>query len=89
MSEPDKRTIHDINTLIKIILNVRYDIMQIQPIKNINNTSAVYHLSKALILAKFKEKSFIYQNQNDSEYLYIIISGKVGLYRRQPDTNDD
>jgi len=59
-----------------------------QAIKNINSSSAIYHLSKSLILAKFKEKSFVYQNQNDAEYLYIIISGKVGLYRRKPEIND-
>jgi hypothetical protein len=50
-----------------------------------NNFSAIYHVCRNMFLAKFKEKSFIYQKQEDAECLYLIINGKVGLYKRTPD----
>jgi CRP-like cAMP-binding protein len=41
-----------------------------------------------MFLAKFKEKSFVYQKQEDAECLYLIINGKIGLYRRTPDLDE-
>ncbi len=41
-----------------------------------------------MFIAKFKEKSFVYQRQEEAESLYIILSGKIGLYRRSPDSDD-
>ncbi len=41
-----------------------------------------------MFIAKFKEKSFVYQKQEEAESLYIILSGKVGLYKRTPDVDD-
>lgn len=38
-----------------------------------------------MFIAKFKEKNFIYQKQEEAESLYIILNGKVGLYKRTPD----
>lgn len=35
-----------------------------------------------MYLAKFKEKDFIFQKKEDSEPLYIVLNGKVGLYKR-------
>jgi CRP-like cAMP-binding protein len=37
-----------------------------------------------MFIAKFKEKAFIYQRQEDAESIYIILNGKVGLYKRNP-----
>lgn len=41
-----------------------------------------------MFIAKFKEKTFIYQRQEEAESLYIILSGKVGFYKRNPDSED-
>ena len=35
-----------------------------------------------MYLAKFKEKDFIFQKKEDSESMYIVLNGKVGLYKR-------
>jgi hypothetical protein len=35
-----------------------------------------------MYLAKFKEKDFIFQKKEDFEPLYIVLHGKVGLYKR-------
>lgn len=40
-----------------------------------------------MFIAKFKEKTFIYQKQDEAESLYIILNGKVGLYKRTPDSS--
>lgn len=41
-----------------------------------------------MFIAKFKEKTFIYQRQEEAESIYIILSGKVGLYKRSPETEE-
>lgn len=41
-----------------------------------------------MFLAKFREKTFVYQKQEDAECLYLILNGKVGLYKRQQDLDD-
>jgi hypothetical protein len=56
MSEPEKRTVADINSLAKILLNL-------EPIKRIKNFSTIYHICRAMFLAKFREKAFVYQKQ--------------------------
>ena len=38
-----------------------------------------------MFIAKFKEKTFIYQQQEDAESIYIVLNGKVGLYKRNPE----
>jgi hypothetical protein len=48
--------------------------------------SAIFHACKSMYLAKFQEKSFIYQKKEESECLYLILNGKVGLYKR---SNED
>lgn len=81
MSEPEKRTVADINTLARIFLNV-------EPIKRIKNFSTIYHICRAMFLAKFREKTFVFQKQEEAECLYLVLNGKVGLYKRQPDIDD-
>lgn len=41
-----------------------------------------------MFLAKFKEKTFVFQRQEDAECLYLVLNGKVGLYKRQPEADD-
>ena len=41
-----------------------------------------------MFLAKFREKSFVYQKREEAECLYIILNGKIGLYRREPEFNE-
>lgn len=57
---------------------------QLAPVKKLRNASVVYHLCRSMFIAKFKEKAFIYQRQEDAESIYIILNGKVGLYKRNP-----
>lgn len=41
-----------------------------------------------MFLAKFKEKSFIYQRADEAESLYVILNGKIGLYKRTADQEE-
>ncbi len=79
---PANRTIADLNNLSRIIMNVIFHLNQVEPIKEIKNLSAIYYCCKSMYLAKFKEKYFIYQKKEDSESLYVVLNGKVGLYKR-------
>lgn len=81
MSEPEKRTVADLNTLARILLSV-------EPVKRIKNFSTIYHVCRSMFIAKFKEKTFVFQRQEEAECLYLVLSGKVGLYKRQPDADD-
>lgn len=62
--------------------------MNIEPIKRIKNFSTIYLVCSSMFLAKFREKTFVYQKQEDAECLYLILNGKVGLYKRQQDLDD-
>jgi CRP-like cAMP-binding protein len=71
----------DINTLARIFLNL-------EPVKRIKNFSTIYHICRCMFLAKFREKTFVYQRQEEAECLYLVLNGKVGLYKRQVDIDD-
>lgn len=66
MTEPSHRTIVDINILIKIMVNVIFTFIQLTPVKKLRNSSMVYHLCRSMFIAKFKEKAFIYQHQEEA-----------------------
>lgn len=56
--------------------------MKIEPIKKLQNMSAVYFLCRRMILAKYKSKDIIYEGIERADSLYIVLNGKIAFYKK-------
>lgn len=44
--------------------------------------SAVYFLCKKMVLIKYKSKDIVYDDLERADSLYIVLNGKVALYKK-------